>query len=263
MKVRPSVKRICDKCRGHPPARPGPGDLLETRATSSVRDRKAKEHMARIAGVDLPRDKRLDIALRYIYGIGPTRAYQIVEGTGIDGGRRSATSPRKRSCRSASSSTGTTRSRVTSGARSRRTSSGRSRSAATRASATAGASRCAASARTRTRARARARRRPSRARRSSSRRSKGDHDHMAKPKAKKTKRREKKNVMHGQAHIKSTFNNTIVTITDLQGNTLAGRAPATSGSRAPGSPRRSPRSSPPRRPPAPRRSTACRRWTCS
>ena len=37
---------------------------------------------------------------------------------------------------------------------------------------------------------------------------------MAKPKAKKTKRREKKSVLHGQAHIKSTFNNTIVTITD-------------------------------------------------
>src|SRR6187455_247884 len=44
---------------------------------------------------------------------------------------------------------------------------------------------------------------------------------MAKPKAKKAKRREKKNVVHGQAHIKSTFNNTIVTITDQQGNTIA------------------------------------------
>ena len=44
--------------------------------------------MARIAGVDLPRDKRLDIALRYIYGIGPTRAYEIVEGTSIDGGTK-------------------------------------------------------------------------------------------------------------------------------------------------------------------------------
>jgi small subunit ribosomal protein S13 len=44
--------------------------------------------MARIAGVDLPRDKRLDIALRYIYGIGPTRAFEIVEGTGIDGGTK-------------------------------------------------------------------------------------------------------------------------------------------------------------------------------
>ena len=41
--------------------------------------------MARIAGVDLPRDKRVDIALRYIYGIGPTRAYQIVAGAGLDG----------------------------------------------------------------------------------------------------------------------------------------------------------------------------------
>jgi small subunit ribosomal protein S11 len=44
---------------------------------------------------------------------------------------------------------------------------------------------------------------------------------VAKPKAKKARRREKKNVAHGRAHIKSTFNNTIVTITDLQGNTLS------------------------------------------
>ena len=44
--------------------------------------------MARIAGVDLPRDKRLDIALRYIFGIGPTRAFAIVGGTGIDGGTK-------------------------------------------------------------------------------------------------------------------------------------------------------------------------------
>ena len=44
---------------------------------------------------------------------------------------------------------------------------------------------------------------------------------MAKAKTKKPRRREKKNVAHGQAHIKSTFNNTIVTITDLDGNTLS------------------------------------------
>ncbi len=44
--------------------------------------------MARIAGVDLPRDKRLDIALRYIYGIGPTRAYEIVSGAGVEGGTK-------------------------------------------------------------------------------------------------------------------------------------------------------------------------------
>src|SRR6266566_3155098 len=37
----------------------------------------------------------------------------------------------------------------------------------------------------------------------------------------KTRRREKKNVPHGAAHIKSTFNNTIVSITDPQGNVIA------------------------------------------
>ena len=40
--------------------------------------------MARIAGVDLPRDKRLDIALTYIYGIGTTSANKIVAGSGVD-----------------------------------------------------------------------------------------------------------------------------------------------------------------------------------
>ena len=44
--------------------------------------------MARIAGVDLPRDKRVDIALRYIYGIGSTRAFQIVDGAGVPGGTK-------------------------------------------------------------------------------------------------------------------------------------------------------------------------------
>jgi len=44
--------------------------------------------VARIAGVDLPRDKRVDIALRYIYGIGPTRSGEIVTGTGIDASTR-------------------------------------------------------------------------------------------------------------------------------------------------------------------------------
>src|SRR6476661_6019200 len=44
---------------------------------------------------------------------------------------------------------------------------------------------------------------------------------MAKPKTKKPRRREKKNISHGRAHIKSTFNNTIVTVTDTDGNTLS------------------------------------------
>ena len=40
-------------------------------------------------------------------------------------------------------------------------------------------------------------------------------------KGQKTRRKEKKNVPHGAAHIKSTFNNTIVSITDPQGNVIA------------------------------------------
>jgi len=40
--------------------------------------------MARIAGADLPRDKRVEIALTYIYGIGRSTAQKILEETGID-----------------------------------------------------------------------------------------------------------------------------------------------------------------------------------
>ncbi|WP_438353780.1 30S ribosomal protein S13 [Microbacterium sp. CJ88] len=40
--------------------------------------------MARLAGVDIPRDKRVVIALTYIYGIGRTRSDQILAATGID-----------------------------------------------------------------------------------------------------------------------------------------------------------------------------------
>ena len=39
--------------------------------------------MARIAGVDLPREKRIQIGLRSIYGIGPTRADQVLAQTGV------------------------------------------------------------------------------------------------------------------------------------------------------------------------------------
>ena len=39
--------------------------------------------MARLVGVDLPRDKRLEVALTYIFGIGKTRALQTLEATGI------------------------------------------------------------------------------------------------------------------------------------------------------------------------------------
>ena len=40
--------------------------------------------MARIAGIDLPREKRIEIGLTYIYGIGPARAAKVLEETKID-----------------------------------------------------------------------------------------------------------------------------------------------------------------------------------
>ena len=40
--------------------------------------------MARIAGVDLPRDKRIEIGLTYVYGIGRTTAKKILEQTGVN-----------------------------------------------------------------------------------------------------------------------------------------------------------------------------------
>jgi small subunit ribosomal protein S13 len=44
--------------------------------------------MARIAGVDLPRDKRIDVGLTYIYGIGRSTAVQILRKAGVDSARR-------------------------------------------------------------------------------------------------------------------------------------------------------------------------------
>ena len=40
--------------------------------------------MARIAGVDIPRDKRVDISLRYLYGIGPTNSVKIITQAQVD-----------------------------------------------------------------------------------------------------------------------------------------------------------------------------------
>ncbi|GAB3463248.1 30S ribosomal protein S13 [Streptomonospora sediminis] len=44
--------------------------------------------MARIAGVDLPREKRVEIALTYIYGIGRTRAVETLQNTGVNADAR-------------------------------------------------------------------------------------------------------------------------------------------------------------------------------
>src|SRR3954454_25316278 len=44
--------------------------------------------MARLVGVDLPREKRMEIALTYIFGVGRTRAAEALSATGVDPGKR-------------------------------------------------------------------------------------------------------------------------------------------------------------------------------
>jgi small subunit ribosomal protein S13 len=51
--------------------------------------KKETPHMARLMGVDLPREKRMEIALTYIYGIGRTRATEILDATGVSPDLRS------------------------------------------------------------------------------------------------------------------------------------------------------------------------------
>ena len=51
---------------------------------TTVTNRRDSHLMARLVGVDLPRDKRIEVALTYIYGIGRTRAQQLLAATGVD-----------------------------------------------------------------------------------------------------------------------------------------------------------------------------------
>jgi len=46
--------------------------------------------LARIAGIDLPRQKRIDIALTYIYGIGRSSAAKLLQEAGVEGGIKTA-----------------------------------------------------------------------------------------------------------------------------------------------------------------------------
>ena len=85
MKVRSSVKPICEHCKVI--RRRGViADHLqeESASTSSGRGKR----MARIAGVDLPRNKRVEIALTYIYGIGRSTATKILAADGREPDRR-------------------------------------------------------------------------------------------------------------------------------------------------------------------------------
>ena len=102
--------------------------------------------MARIAGVDLPRDKRLEVALTYIYGIGRTRSKETLQATGISPDLRVKDATEEDMLPCVSTSRPTLRWRAIYDVRSRRISVARSKSAATRACVTVVAFRFAASA---------------------------------------------------------------------------------------------------------------------
>src|SRR5919206_4479534 len=63
----------------------GPGNGLGP----DLRQERGTPPMARLVGVDLPRDKRMEIALTYIFGIGRTRSMEALSATGVDPGKRS------------------------------------------------------------------------------------------------------------------------------------------------------------------------------
>lgn len=58
---------------------------MRTPERSDMTYMKGNRHMARLQGVDLPREKRLEVALTYVYGIGRTRAAETLAATGISG----------------------------------------------------------------------------------------------------------------------------------------------------------------------------------
>lgn len=84
MKVRASVKKICKDCKII--KRKG---IVRVICQNPKHKQKQGQRMARIAGVDLPRNKRVEVALTYIHGIGRTRAAQMCKALGFEPSLRS------------------------------------------------------------------------------------------------------------------------------------------------------------------------------
>ena len=182
--------------------------------------------MARIAGVNLPNQKRLEIGLTYIYGIGQPTARQICAALGLspDTKVRDLTEDEVAKLRELHRRELPGRGRPAPRAHAGDQAPVRDRRVP-RAAAPPRPAGATASARRRTRARARARRRPSAAgRRRSS---------LAPPRKAatrgRTRRRVRKNIAIGQAHIKTSFNNTIVALTDPEGNVIVWESAGSAG----------------------------------
>ena len=172
--------------------------------------------MARIAGVDLPKNKRVQIGLTYIYGIGQSTADKILAGTGVNPDTRvkDLTESDVAKLRDYIDKNcvveGDLRREVALDIK-RLVEIGCYRGVRHRKSLPVRGQR--------TKTNARTRKGPSQ-----TRRSKGRRIALAQQKGKKVairRRRERKNIENGAVHIQSTFNNTIVTITDTQGNAIS------------------------------------------
>src|ERR1051325_1965206 len=165
--------------------------------------------MARLVGVDLPRDKRIEVALTYIYGIGRTRAQQLLAETGVDPNVRvhalgDEELVKLRDVIEANYKIeGDLRREVQADIR-RKIEIGSYQGRRHRQGLPIRGQRTKTNARTR----------------------KGPQRTVA---AKKVRRKEKKNIAQGEAHIKSTFNNTIVTITDPTGAVISWASAGTVG----------------------------------
>ena len=89
MKVRASVKTICDKCKVI--KRKGVLRVICENPKHKQRQGQNWEDikLARIAGIDLPKNKRIEVALTYIYGVGRSTAQNILSQAGVDFSTRS------------------------------------------------------------------------------------------------------------------------------------------------------------------------------
>ena len=173
--------------------------------------------MARIAGIDLPREKRIEIGLTYIYGIGATRAKEILAKTGIDADIRvkDLTDDQEAQLREVIEKQylieGDLRRSVAMNIK-RLSEIGCYRGLRHRRGLPVHGQR--------TKTNARTRKGPKKT--IANKKKLGGICTMAKATKKIVKRRrERKVVEKGAAHIRSSFNNTMVTITDLEGNALS------------------------------------------
>ena len=182
--------------------------------------------MARIAGVDLPKNKRMEIALTYIYGIGRSKAKEILEKAGVD------LSTRKRmNCVDAEVTAirniidkdhkveGDLRREISMSIK-RLMDIGTYRGLRHRKGLPVRGQR------THTNARTRKGPRRSIAGKEEIQLRRNEWQSQGK---KREEKRERKNISEGVAHIQSTFNNTIVSITDLSGNVIAWSSSGSAG----------------------------------